>query len=159
MKPITCSQPVEVGSYLAILDHEGSLDFVRLVEQADINVGASSVVHISRWSPLGSSLLGRVSGDFITFESPGGEQTVEILATSRQHFDAVKNAVALELGGDHRSAACVYSSIDNFASAARRFVLAGSLADAAEAFERAEYHAEAAQLCESIGNFEQAGVC
>jgi tetratricopeptide (TPR) repeat protein len=159
LKSISCSQPVRLGTSVAILDHEGDLDFICLVEHVEPGEDASDIAFVSRWSPLGSALMGKFAGDIATFESPGGTRTVEILATDVRHFDAVRTAIASELDGEYSSAAKAFVAIVNYASAARRYLKLESQDEAAYAFERAEYWEDAAPLYENIGNSKQSGRC
>jgi transcription elongation factor GreB len=77
--PVTCTDTVQIGSWVSFVDDSGTHQRVCLVgeDQADVAVG------LINWaSPLGRALLGASQGDEVTWERPAGNLNLEVTEIS-----------------------------------------------------------------------------
>jgi transcription elongation factor GreA len=67
---------VSLGSKVKVRDEFGEMQY-SLVGPAEADIGRG---HISLESPLGTALMGKRVGDTVTFTTPGGDRTAEVVA-------------------------------------------------------------------------------
>lgn len=70
------SDKVRFGATVTILDEEDREKIYRIVGVDEVNVDLGK---ISWKSPLGGALLNSKAGDYVTYNSPKGEQSIEVI--------------------------------------------------------------------------------
>ena len=147
------------GIFVALLEPDGELVFGRLVDELRTNIEYDGIVFISRMSPLGAALIDRRAGDIVVVKAPLGSREIEVLGVGEECRAGIQEAWQAEAGGDVYHAAVLLESCVSYASAARRYVLAGAPAGAARCCEHVGLWRDAARLHEVACDWLSAGRC
>lgn len=157
--PAPGARRVECGISVALLYEDGELLVAELVDGRHADTIADGRDTISRRSPVGAAVCGRVPGDVTEVHTEEATWRVEILACGEDCAAVACEVIRLQTAREFAGAASLLRAHGSFASAARRYLQPGDVTLAAECYALAGDCAEAAGLFEACGAFARAGEC